>query len=163
MAVQRSDFVYFLTASVLTCLLLAVSFFTARRDEAAHLARLARREHELRHIRLLSGKRPPDTFRQGQLVQGSVVMGCGYFRNFATILRKLFGGRLAVYDKLLERARREALVRLKEEADALGADTICNLKLQTVSLGDPTQPGGSSPGIVEVLAYGTAGNTEKAA
>ena len=84
MAVQRSDFVYFLTASVLTCLLLAVSFFTARRDEAAHLARLARREHELRHIRLLSGKRPPDTFRQGQLVQGSVVMGCGYFRNFAT-------------------------------------------------------------------------------
>ena len=65
-----------------------------------------------------------------------------------------------MYETLLERARREALLRLKEKAAALGADTVCNVKIDTVTISQPTdQSKGGLVGTVEILAYSTAGTT----
>ena len=65
----------------------------------------------------------------------------------------MFGGKLVAYESLLDRARREAVLRMKQEARDKGANRIINVKFQTFSI-----PGRNprSFGAVEVMAYGTA-------
>jgi len=70
------------------------------------------------------------------------------------MLYLLIGGRVKPYESLLERGRREALLRMKEQALALNANLIVNVKIETaaISKGATAQ----QIGCVEVLAYGTA-------
>ena len=51
----------------------------------------------------------------------------------------------------MERARREAIVRMQRDADAMGATAIYNARLQFSTIGT-----GQGVGGVEMLAYGTA-------
>lgn len=148
----------------LPLIIMIAAFFTGRHNEKKHLADLARREAALRHIALIAVKHPPQNFREGELVYGSVVLSSDRFRNFLAWLRNLVGGNIGVYETLLERARREALLRLKEKAAALGANTVYNVRLDTVTLSPPArQNNGGLNGTVEILAYGTAGKTGKKA
>ncbi len=89
-----------------------------------------------------------DADTQG-LIDCSIVLSRDLFRTFFIFLRRLFGGNVAGYEQLVDLARREAIVRMKEEAVLRGANWVINLKLTTHSLND------KSP-RVEVLAYGTA-------
>ncbi|MFI7968945.1 YbjQ family protein, partial [Acinetobacter baumannii] len=50
---------------------------------------------------------------------------------------------------IVERARREAIVRLKQQAQSVGATHIMGVRLSTTELG-------MQGGMVEVFAYGTA-------
>jgi uncharacterized protein YbjQ (UPF0145 family) len=86
-------------------------------------------------------------------VGGSVVVGEDYFNSMLAVLQKLVGGRLKSYETLLDRARREAVLRMKEEARQQGASMVVNVKFQTFSI-----PGRNPNSLraVEVLAYGTA-------
>jgi uncharacterized protein YbjQ (UPF0145 family) len=60
------------------------------------------------------------------------------------------GGPVQSYETLLDRAKREAVLRLKESCP--GAHEIVNVRLETMPLtGNQRQING-----VEVLAYGTA-------
>ena len=68
-----------------------------------------------------------------------------------TSLKKIFGGELHTYSSLLDRARREALLRLKESCS--DADMLINLRFETSTI---SSGGNSNIGSVEVLAYGTA-------
>tara|TARA_B100001105_G_C22118560_1_gene326510 strand:+ start:295 stop:525 length:231 start_codon:yes stop_codon:yes gene_type:complete len=68
-------------------------------------------------------------------------------------LRNIFGGRVGAYESLLDRARREAVLRMQDEACQLGAETIYNVKYETSRIGENAAKG---LGSVEVLAYGTA-------
>jgi uncharacterized protein YbjQ (UPF0145 family) len=83
---------------------------------------------------------------------GSVVVSSDYFKTFVAGLLKLVGGRIGVYETLLERGRREALLRMEEAALAWGAERVVNVRIQTAELG-----GNNGQGIValEVIAYGT--------
>jgi uncharacterized protein YbjQ (UPF0145 family) len=47
-------------------------------------------------------------------VSGSVVVSVDYFKRFLAGLRTLVGGRVTSYETLLDRARREAILRCKE-------------------------------------------------
>jgi uncharacterized protein YbjQ (UPF0145 family) len=97
---------------------------------------------------------PPLTQRASQaLVTGSVVVSEDYFKRVVSGLQSLFGGRLRAYESLLDRARREAVLRMKQEARDKGAKMIINVKFQTFSI-----PGRNpkSFGAIEVMAYGTA-------
>ena len=49
--------------------------------------------------------------------------------------RNFFGGEMKAYVKLIERARREALLRVVEQARQMGYNAICNLRLQTADIG----------------------------
>ena len=89
-----------------------------------------------------------------QLVSGSVVVSADYFKRFVAGLRMLIGGRLNTYESLLDRARREAILRMREQAKALGATQIFNVKLETMTIGGRNPKGGVA--CLEVLAYGTA-------
>ncbi len=65
---------------------------------------------------------------------------------------------MASYESLIDRARREAVLRMKQEAKRLNADYVFNIKMETSSISKGSE---NSIGSVEVLAYGTAIIIEK--
>ena len=78
-----------------------------------------------------------------------------YFKRFAAALKGLIGGRIVAYESLLERGRREAIVRMKEQARQLGATQVVNMRFETASLSEDFS--GQRPMFsAEFIAYGTA-------
>jgi uncharacterized protein YbjQ (UPF0145 family) len=75
------------------------------------------------------------------------------FKKFASGIHSFFGARLSAYESLVDRARREALLRMREKAHAAGATMIFGVRLETspINDGDPRRSTG-----VEIMAYGTA-------
>jgi uncharacterized protein YbjQ (UPF0145 family) len=71
------------------------------------------------------------------------------------ILRNIFGGRVKAYESLVDRARREAILRMKEQARAGGAQMVVNLRLETATIGRSANRK-KRIGSVEAMAYGTA-------
>ena len=122
-------------------------------NERNHFRRLERDEAALAHIDVYNIKRPPEPLHpDGILVTGNVVIAVDYFKVIIAGLKMIIGGRLNSYQSLLTRARREAIVRMKKEAEELGADAIYNTRIEFSNVGQ--QPRGV--GGVELLAYGTA-------
>ena len=87
-----------------------------------------------------------------ELVAGCIVVSIDYFKRILAALRNIFGGNLSSYDPLVDRARREAVLRMKEQCP--GASQIFNVRIETSSIFKTSKKG--SVGSVEVLAYGTA-------
>jgi len=123
--------------------------------ESTHFRSLAQREQGLAHILISDLKRLPDNWRATDplLVTGEAVIATDYFKVFVASLRNLFGGRVRGYETLVERARREAVVRMLQQAQAAGANAVWNVRVETSTIQGKKQ--GKSGGI-EVLAYGTA-------
>jgi len=124
-------------------------------NEKKHYRQLRANELKYRHILLFNEKRPPLSVA-GQpfyLVQGAVVISSDYFKTMAAGLRSLFGGNLKSYESLLDRARREAVVRLKQQAHEHGAHMVIGVLFETSTL---NQNPGNQVMCCEVLAYGTA-------
>ena len=87
------------------------------------------------------------------LVCGNVVISVDYFKTVIAGLRNLVGGNITAYESLLDRARREAILRMQEQAATLGSRMIINMKFETSRVSGDA---GRGLGSVEVLAYGTA-------
>lgn len=124
--------------------------------ERAHFRRLARRERELAHM-LATNTRPTAKDNAGVshgLVVGEVVVASDYFKTFMASIRKVFGGELRSFETLMERARREAVLRMMESARDLGANRVVNVRLATSSIGSVRRR--SHAAMVEMYAYGTA-------
>lgn len=137
--------------------LLLLGYVFGQRAEKRHFKSIIERERQLRDILVFSERRIPDADKlEGVLVCGSVVVSVDFFKRFVAGLRNLVGGRVSSYESLLERARREAILRLKEEARQRGAQSVWNIRLETSSI---YKGSGQSIGAVEVLAYGTAAIT----
>lgn len=138
--------------------LLALGYVFGQSVEKRHYRSILRREQELRDVLTFSAKLPPQDLKVGgtNLVGGNVVVSVDYFKRFVAGLRALVGGRMKTYETLLDRARREAILRMKQEAKQLDADMIFNVKLETASISKGAK---DSIGSVEVYAYGTAINT----
>ena len=142
--------------------LLVIGVMAGTITERNHYAALRRREGEMAGIVLTNLKRanfggPVQTSR---LVTGHVVISTDYFKSICASIRRLVGGRIRSYETLVERGRREALLRLKAEAAAMGANYVLNVRLETMSIVRTKQGKGTTG--VEVLAYGTALKVETA-
>lgn len=135
--------------------LLAIGYGFGRAAELRHFKSIRKREQALQSIPAIATKIPDPTLRprETQLVTGNVVVSVDYFKRFIAGLRNLVGGRVTAYETLLDRARREAILRMKEEASALGASLIFNVKFETASISKGRK---NQIGAVEVYAYGTA-------
>lgn len=133
--------------------LIILGFATGKYIEKRHLRSLALRETALRGISVCNLRKFPVELRlqKSFLVTGSVVIATDYFKVFAAGLRKLFGGEIKTYRSLLERARREAVTRMLEAAKEGGADSIWNVRFETLTIHGKKKAGG-----VEILVYGTA-------
>jgi uncharacterized protein YbjQ (UPF0145 family) len=144
-------------AIVIFAVLIAIGLFVGRANERQHLRELAASEQRLRDIVTCSGRGSADAgaFRGGALVVGSVVIAEDYFKRVAAALKSLIGGNIVSYESLLERGRREAIVRMKQEARRLGATHVVNVRLETASLSEDWS--GRRPMFsAEIVAYGTA-------
>jgi uncharacterized protein YbjQ (UPF0145 family) len=133
---------------------ISVGYFVGSAREKAHLKYLDQREKELSGIFVSNLKTLPPNWkaRNAQLVGGTSVIATDYFKTFAASLRNIFGGRVRSMETLVERARRQATVRMLEEAQAAGANAVWNVRLETSTIGNAK----GKPSAVEVLAYGTA-------
>lgn len=124
------------------------------------------RRHTKKLLLLESGSRdtlavtiedlPPDWHVEScELVMGNVVISLDYFKRFAASIKGLFGGNIRAYEPLLERARREAMIRMKGVAHARGFKTIINVRIETATLASARGDGKGTAGV-EILAFGTA-------
>lgn len=146
-----------MTGFIIFVVLTLTGFIFGRINEASHFKRLAASEQALSRMTLISYD-VADAYSgdadigSGALVSGSVVIANDAFKKLMAALRMFFGGRIKAYESLMERARREALVRMQQQAQAMGADEIINVRLETSTmLGKAHQVG-----AFEVFAYGTA-------
>lgn len=139
----------------ISALLLVIGAVFGIRAQKRHIANLEAREAALAHIIVTNLKVLPVSENPPLLVTGSVVIAFDYFRRFIATIVMLVGGRITMYEDMLDRARREALVRLLEQADAKGAREVHNIRFEFSRVGSSAQ-GASIGGGAEFLAYGTA-------
>lgn len=95
---------------------------------------------------------PDDQIESATMVSGSAVISVDYFKRLLASLRNIFGGTVKSYESLLDRARREALLRMREAATDAGI--IVNVRIETTAIGRRANKKGV--GCVEAIAYGTA-------
>lgn len=135
--------------------LLALGFFWGNYAEQRHFREIETREKQMEHIVLVNGQSKPPfpEADRAMLLVGQVVIANDYFKLIVAWWRKVFGGRIMAYENLLERGRREAVLRLKEQAVAHGATRILNVRFVTSCMYN--QYHDKQSGAVEVLAYGT--------
>jgi uncharacterized protein YbjQ (UPF0145 family) len=81
------------------------------------------------------------------LVQGSSVRAKHVGRDFMAGLKNIFGGELKGYTELLQESREEAISRMIEQAQAIGANAVLNVRFSTSTI---------AQGAAELFAYGTA-------
>jgi len=136
-------------------ILTALGFFVGRHLEKKHYRSLQEREEKFRNLPTIALKNPIVQGKKvvgAKLVTGSVVISIDHFKRLLAGLRNIFGGKVSSYETLLDRARREAILRMKESCPK--ATEIINVRLETLSISKGTK--GGNVGSVEVLAYGTA-------
>lgn len=135
-------------------ILIAVGFFAGSYIEKKHLEDLHDREYRTRQIKIVNigaKTRIPEADR-AKLFVGSVVISADYFKTFVAWWMNLFGGRISVFESIVERGRREAILRMKEDAMKWGARQVVNVRLETAELSNHSGGGVVS---IEVIAYGT--------
>lgn len=81
------------------------------------------------------------------LVQGNTIRSKHVGKDIGAALKDLVGGELKGYTKLLTEARREAIDRMVEQAEGMGANAIVNVRFTTSSIQE---------GAAELYSYGTA-------
>lgn len=136
---------------------LLLGFTVGRAREAAHFRSIAQREELYRAIPLINLRHvhDPASVTQATLVSGQAVIATDYFKGFMARLRNIIGGEVVGYESLMERARREAALRVIEQARQWGATEVWNLRYETSNI----RSGAHNRRVavsVEVLAYGTA-------
>jgi len=144
-----------MTDIIVLIVLLALGYGFGRMAEKRHYQSIFTREKKYKKLLVIAAKFPPvmQPPPKTTLVTGSVVISVDYFKRFLAALRNFFGGRLKSYESLLDRARREAILRMKQQADEIGANMVFNIKIETASISKGRK---QTVGSVEVLAYGTA-------
>ena len=136
--------------------LLVLGYVFGQYFEKKHYRDIEIREKEFYHIPLISGewKEHIEADDEGIAVSAGMVVASDYFKSFVSNLRNIFGGRMNHYETLLDRGRREALLRIKEKAARLGAHKIINVRVETSTVN--SAGGRQGMPCVELFAYGTA-------
>ncbi len=117
--------------------------------ERSHERSLSRREESFAHVTVVDVAQPPEAATRAELVTGHVVLGCDYGKQILARVRDVFGGEIRSFRRVLDRGRREALLRMQQEADALGSDLVVNVRFTTAMMGSRLL-------AAEVVCYGTA-------
>jgi len=138
-------------------LILVIAYFIGSWIERKHFKNIRDREAKAHGFPVVSFDTMPDDWKvdSSHMVTGSIVISLDYFKRVIATLKGLVGGRIKTYEPLLERARREAILRMTEEAQAQGYDAIFNVRLETSRLANARRDGKGIAGV-EMLAFGTA-------
>ncbi|MEQ9562156.1 MAG: YbjQ family protein [Woeseiaceae bacterium] len=141
----------------LPLLILIFAYVAGSILERRHFENIRARESALHGFPVVTFDTLPEDWNaeSSDLVTGSVVISLDYFKRIIAGLRSIIGGRIKTYEPLLERARREALLRMTEEAKRRGFHAVINVRLDTSRLANATGDGKGTAGV-EMMATGTA-------
>lgn len=147
---QNFDLVIFL-------ILLCIGYGAGTLAERRHYKSIVEREELLLKLPVLTAEArfSDGRVQKAELVSGSAVISIDYFKRLLAVLRNIFGGRVAAYETLVDRARREAILRMKQAAREQGAGMILNMRLETSTIGSNANKKGQVASV-EAIAYGTA-------
>ncbi len=143
--------------------LVVLALITGSIIEHRHIASLLEREGRL-HIGV-TNLEPGDLgdVEVCAIVGGQAVIAADRFKVLIGNLVSIFGGELKTLTSVMARARREAILRMLEQAEDMGADQVWNVRLDTSNIGSREEQGGGSilakvrNGVMaEIHAYGTA-------
>ena len=136
-------------------LFLVGGFVIGGMNERNHERSLDRREQALSGVTLSNLKSVPNLADAADtgMVMGQVVIATDYFKSFATALRNLVGGEARSAHRLMVRGRREALARLRTEAQRRGFTEVHNIRFGFSNISQMQGKRGAMQ--VEVLAWGT--------
>jgi uncharacterized protein YbjQ (UPF0145 family) len=143
--------------------LIGLGIFVGGATERKHIRDLDRREALHRDVLItqvkthpyaVSGPLPPE------IVIAEAVIATDYLKSFFGKWRNFFGGEMKSYRLLIERARREATMRIVEQAKARGFNAVCNIRFVTSDIGGSAS---SKKGAVmaALMASGTAYHADK--
>jgi uncharacterized protein YbjQ (UPF0145 family) len=140
------DFCFPLISLILGCIV-------GKIFERNHCKLIKKREKEWFNVPALTAKTYSGELpvQRSQMAVGSVVVSVDHFKRLFMNIRRIFGGEVRSYSSLIDRGRREALLRMKESCP--DADMFLNCRLQTATISSGK---GISTGCVEVIAYSTA-------
>jgi len=96
------------------------------------------------NLEIVPGKR---ILKHLGMVQGSTVRAKHVGRDIMAGLKNIVGGELTGYTELLQETRTEATKRMVDQAQAIGANAVLNVRYSATSI---------AQGAAEILAYGTA-------
>lgn len=131
--------------------LLILGYLFGRLAERRHYKRIVARESESQSLPVVASRYPPEDGQYRQvLVSGNVVIASDYFKGFLAGLINIFGGRVTPFESMLDRARRESVLRMKDKARSVDARYVFNIKFETTRIAT------GRLAAMEVLAYGTA-------
>lgn len=136
---------------------LGLTFTTGSILEKNHFKKIKEREIALVKKPVVSfGKKltTDKKIKKVEFVTGEVVISGDYFKNFVSAFRNFFGGRMVSFESLMDRARREAMLRMREKAK--DADMIVNARLESTMLNACEDTSNNQIPQVAIIAYGTA-------
>jgi len=87
------------------------------------------------------------------LVRGNTIRARNVGQDIMAILRNLAGGEVREYTKMMAETREQAIDRMLDEAESLGANAVIGVRFQTSMV---------MSGAAEMLCYGTAVTLEPA-
>lgn len=147
---QYSDVLIFL-------FLVSLGYGAGTFAEKRHYRSILNREKQMLALPVVTGAKGfySSEILHAELVSGSVVISIDYFKRLLAILRNIFGGKVRSYESLVDRARREAILRMKEQAREKGASIVINMRLETSTIGSSANAK-RQVGSIEAIAYGTA-------
>jgi uncharacterized protein YbjQ (UPF0145 family) len=141
--------------------LVVIGYTAGTIAEKRHYKSIEQRERDTLKLPVTTFRQLPKTDRPvkgARMVTGSAVISLDYFKRILAGLRLIFGGEVGSYASLVDRARREAVLRMVESAAT--ADVILNVRIETSAIGQSANRR-KSVGSIEALAYGTAVYYEK--
>ena len=142
---------------LLLLIVLGITFMTGTIIEKKHFEKI--KKSEIAHIKKtiinFGAKKwhKNKKIKKIEFVTGECVISGDYFKNFVASLKNFFGGRLTTFESILDRGRREAILRMREKAR--GANFIINTRIESVMINDTYNPQDSVPQCA-IIAYGTA-------
>jgi uncharacterized protein YbjQ (UPF0145 family) len=90
---------------------------------------------------------PGKEFEVLGMVRGSIVQSKNLGKDFMAGMKTIVGGEITAYTEMIQEARQIATKRMADEAQALGADAVINIRYASSSV---------MQGASESIAYGTA-------
>lgn len=136
--------------------LLGLGLVWGRFNERRHYRSITKREAQLKDVLVFNERKPPAALgaRKTVIAMGAVVIAEDYFKRVMAMLISLVGGRMTVYESLMDRGRREAILRMKAQAAKQGAWMIFDVHVETSSLSEDRT--NNAMFSAEFIAYGTA-------
>ena len=142
-----------------TLFLILLAMTVGGYNERTHVNSLEQRESETADMVVsqlksfpgfISSDKPPKMFIS------ETIISAHYVKMILVSIRNLFGGEVKSFRVIMERARRESVLRVLEQARQEGYNAVCNIRLDSVDINGAATRKQSKMALGSIMASGTA-------